>query len=213
MEDRGFGRARHARRTLGGGARIVISPRRQTIPHRWSRVRDRDPPSSRLVAQRAPGLGVRPWAAARQVTRGQTEASVRWCMVMVGTLALGCRTSTTDTRRGETAEPRVCDEAAVVEGTWAASGPPFGMPMDTVVAFDPEQCRFTTDGWNLNGVPMSHDSSMWGGFVDGDQIAVFGSVPFWDSCTGTLDAGGTHMSGVCSDANEGVNSWDLLLKE
>lgn len=107
--------------------------------------------------------------------------------------------------------PLVCDP--VVEGTWTGSGSPFGMVMDTTVTFDEAACTFETALWNFMGVPMNHDSSMWGGAVDHDRVTAFGSTDFWDSCTGTLDAEGAHMAGSCADAATGSQAWELTLKE
>ncbi len=123
-------------------------------------------------------------------------------------LALGaCQPGTTD---DPTDAPKVCDP--VVEGVWTGSGSPFGMVMDTTVTFDAEACTFTTAEWNFMDIPMNHDSSMWGGTVDGDAVTAFGSTPFWDSCTGTLDQAGAHMAGTCADA-AADGAWDLTLKE
>lgn len=88
------------------------------------------------------------------------------------------------------------DCVALADGTWVVDGTAFGMEMTGVLEMNVDRCSFTIGEWDMQMASMPT-----GGTIDGDQVA-FDGDNFWQSCSGTVNADGTGITGACEDGSD-----------
>ena len=80
----------------------------------------------------------------------------------------------------------------VSDGRWETTGACFGHPMDAQLSFDSSGCSFSFSDWSMDmDLPT-------GGTVSGETVTLIGDS--WTSCSGTLNAEGTSITGICENS-------------
>jgi hypothetical protein len=127
----------------------------------------------------------------------------RPAFVLIGLLT-ACSENETDTSGGACSLLPVTAGATCTElasGTWTVGGPALGMPMDATVTMDSAGCTFTFSEWSMQ---MDPDLVPTGGVIDGDTLALTGTVDRWSECVATIDASDV-ISGTCCDDGAGFD--------
>lgn len=121
---------------------------------------------------------------------------MRFWMGIVAALAAGC--SGGDGGTTDDGGTEGC--TALQEGTWTMDGAAGGgMAMEATLTLDTDGCSFTFTDWN-----MSMGNLPAGGTVAGDQVTLSGDA-YFETCTGTANADGSEVTGVCADDGAGFS--------